>query len=361
VDLSDADPEVAELVEQARQKVVEGPESAQAWGRLGMVLRAHGLADESSFCFLQAERLDSREPRWPYYRGLTLVLTEPAEGLACLRRAVERLGDGPLEPRFRLAEVLLEQGEAEEAAGQVEAALRREPAHPRGRLLQARLAFARGDWKGALANLDGCLEDERTRRQAHLLAAEACQRLGDTARAERLLARGRGLPEDGAWADPLVEEVEELAVGARQRLRRAGLLAREGRSGEAIQVLQQVVRDHPREVLAWVRLGQALRGQNELVPAEQALARAVELGPEHVEAWFQLGVVRVLLGRKGAAAGAFREAVRLKPDHTLAHYNLGVCLKDTGDSAGARRAFAAALRCQPDYAPARKALAGLAP
>jgi cytochrome c-type biogenesis protein CcmH/NrfG len=358
VDLSGADPEVAELVSTARQELLAEPRSAARWGRLGMVLRAHGFAAESNFCFEQAERRDPDEPRWPYYRGLTLVLTEPGEGLACLRRAVKGLEGAP-EPRFRLIEVLLQQGEQAEAAQQLGEALRRAPGHPRGRLLRARLAGARQDWKGALAALEGCWEDVHTRRQAHLLGAEACQRLGEGARAEKLLARSREMPEDVPWLDPLVEQVDGLIVGVRRRLSQADLLERQGRSGDAIALLQRVVREHPREVSAWVLLGQVLRRRDDLAGAERALERAVAAGRDHVEAWFQLGVVRVFLGRKKEAAHAFREAARLKPDHTLAHFNLGICLKDTGDPTGARQAFEAALRCQPDYAPARKALGEL--
>jgi tetratricopeptide (TPR) repeat protein len=349
------------LVELTRQKVVEAPRSAARWGRLGMVLRAHAFAGESNFCFEQAERLDPQEPRWPYYRGLTTVQTDPAAGLACLRRAVERLGDGPLGPRFRLVEVLLEQGELEEAASQLDLVRQRDPAHPRGRLLQARLACARQDWKGALAGLEGCWDDRHTRRQAHRLAALAWQRLGEPGRAGQMLARAKEGPEDVPWADPLVEEVDRLTVGLQPRLNHALVLERQGQVDEAIGLLQQLVRERPREATAWALLGQVHRRQNQLVPAEQALARAVEVDGGNVEGWFYLGVVRVFLGRKHQAAAAFREAIRLKPDHALAHYNLGICLKDAGDRDGARRALQEALRCQPDDALARKALADLAP
>ena len=83
-----------------------GPRAARGLSvaRFGKVLRAHDFEDECCFCFAQAERLDPTEPRWPYYRGLTLVLSDPAKGLACLQRAVDVLGDGPLAPRFSMPE-----------------------------------------------------------------------------------------------------------------------------------------------------------------------------------------------------------------------------------------------------------------
>ncbi len=355
INLEGVDPEVADAIAAARQEVLRAPRSAASWGQLGMVLRAHSFGDEANVCFREAERLDPVEPRWPYYRGLTLVLTEPGEGLACLRRAVERLEDGTPAPRFRLVEVLLEQGLLDEAQRHLDKALARQPDHPRGRLLLARLAWARQDWKGAVAAAEGCWQDPRARKQAHLLAAEAYRRLGEASRAEAIEARARALPEDVPWPDPLVAEVDRLQVGLRVRLAQADQLAREGRGAEAVQILNGVVHDHPREADAWLLLGQVLRRQEQLGDSERALERAVALVGS-VEAWFQLGVTRVFLGKKREAADAFREVVRLKPDHARAHHNLGVSLKDIGDLEGAKKAWRDALRCQPDNAAARQAL-----
>src|SRR5438034_5577484 len=41
IDLSGADPVVAQAIEQARTEVLQQPRSAVAWGRLGMVLAGH--------------------------------------------------------------------------------------------------------------------------------------------------------------------------------------------------------------------------------------------------------------------------------------------------------------------------------
>ncbi len=352
-DLTGADPEVIDLIGSARRDVLAAPRSGAAWGRLGMVLRAHDFAREADVCFTRAAAREPREPRWPYLRGLTLVLTEPEQGRICLERAVELWGDGPPEPRFRLVEVLLEQGRLDEA----EAHLRAAPPTARRELLWARLLAARGDWKAVPRRLERLGGDDHARRQALLLAAQARQRLGDSERAARQLEEAQRLPEDVPWPDPFVEEVERLQVGLRIRLARASLLVRQGRAGEAVRLLEQVVRDHPGSATAWLRLGEVLVRGKQVLPAEQALARAVEIAPDLVEGWFHLGVARVYRGDARAAAEAFGRAIQLKPDHTLAHYNLGRCREQLGDPAGAERAWREALRCQPDYEPARQALA----
>jgi cytochrome c-type biogenesis protein CcmH/NrfG len=354
-DLSGADPEAAELIEGARQEVLRAPRSARAWGRLGMVLRAHDFPEEANACFAEAERLDGGEPRWPYLRGLTLVLTDPGAGIPCLERAVGRAPDRP-EPRLRLAEVLLEQGAQDEARRHLEGALALAPGHARARLGLARLAFAAEDWRAGLKHLEGCADDVHARKLCASLQAEAWHRLGERARAESALRRARALPEDAPWPDPFVAEVERLQAGLRVRLARADALARQGRGPEAVALLEGLVRAHPEHGPAWLLLGQVLLRARQAEPAERALTQAVRLAPETTEAWFGLGVARVLRGNARGAAAAFREVVRLKPDHTLGHYNLGLCLKERGDRAGAARELRRALRCQPDYEPARTAL-----
>ena len=354
-DLADADPEVAERIAQARGAVLAAPGSGPAWGRLGMVLRAHDFGEEANVCFAEAERLDPNEPRWPYLRGLTLVLTDPRAGIPCLERAVQRGAEGPA-PRLRLVEVLLEQGRLDEAEHHLKALLARAPHHPRTHLGLARVAFARGHWTEGLHHLEACGEDVHARQLAHTLRAAALHRLGQAERAADELRRAREAPEDVPWPDPFVQEVEGLQVGLRTRLAEADALARQGRAGEAIGLLEEVVRDHPDHGPAWLALGGALLRAGQPQRAERALAQAVRVTPEAVEAWFQLGVARFFLGDRRFAAEAFREVVRLKPDHTLGHFNLGVCLKELGDRAGARRHLRTALACQPDYEPARKSL-----
>jgi tetratricopeptide (TPR) repeat protein len=349
-DPAGADPEAVALIEKVRAEVRARPRSGSAWGRLGMVLRAHGYGEEALVCFAVAEQLDPREPRWPYLRGLSLAQSDPTEGLACLRRAVGRwAGECPEAARLRLAEVLIEQGENE--AGPL---LDQAGPHPRAALLRARLAAAREDWGLVVRELAACAEDVHARKQAAALAAQAWRQQGEPDSAREARRRSEELPEDLPWPDPVVEEVEALQVGIQVRLAHADALVRQGHP-EGLLLLEQLVEERPEHARAWLLLGRTLlRGRP--AEAEVALARTVDLEPGSVEGWFQLAVARVFLGKREEAAKGFREATRLKPDYTLAYYNLGLCLKDLGDRSGARQAFEAALRSQPDHAESRRAL-----
>jgi tetratricopeptide (TPR) repeat protein len=355
-DLADVDAEVGDAVRAARGAVLANPRSADAWGRLGKVLRAHDFDTEANRCFEEAERLDPREPRWPYLRGLTLVLTDPAAGIPCLERAVERGGDSPPAPRLRLAEALLDQGRLDEAQSHLEQAARRDPANPRARLAWGRLALNREDWRGALQNLEPCLNDGRSRKLALNLRAAAWRRLGETERARTEQRQAAGLPDDQGWPDPYVEEVLRLQQGLRPRIAHADAMIREGRPGEALPLLAETVDRYPKSGQAWLLLGEACLRLDRTDGAQRAFQEAVRVAPEAAEAWFRLGCFQARLGREREAADSFRRTIRLKPDHADSHFNLGHRLKLLGDPAGAAEEFREALRCRPDYAAARDAL-----
>ncbi len=84
------DAEVQRALELARQRVLDKPENATAWGYLGKMLLAHLFTREADFCFAQAARLDPAEPIWVYGRGLIALRLDPTpeKGLGLLRQAV---------------------------------------------------------------------------------------------------------------------------------------------------------------------------------------------------------------------------------------------------------------------------------
>src|SRR5437763_16812297 len=74
VDLEGIEPEVAQVIRSEIDTVRRQRRSGAAWGRLGQVLRAHGFDEEAVVCWRHAERFDDQEPRWPYYRGVGLLM-----------------------------------------------------------------------------------------------------------------------------------------------------------------------------------------------------------------------------------------------------------------------------------------------
>jgi len=354
-DLTGADPEVAEAVEEARRAVLHSPRSGAAWGRFGMVLRAHDFDEDSSLCFRQAERLEPMSPRWPYLHALTLLLTDPEAGIALLRRAVELCGDSPPQPRLRLAEALLAQGRDDEAEAHFRLALAHDPDSARAHLGLARLAGRRGDLAACRQHLRFCRDNPSSRKASRLLLAEVHHRLREQ-EAEKELRSADGLPDDALWPDPFVEEVLRLQVGVQARIEQAGQLLAQGRGGEAVALLRETVQRRPDAAPAWLALGRTFVWMENYAAAEDALREAVRRAPDSVEGRFLLGSMLFLRGKHVEAEACFRKVIEQKPDHALAHYNLGHCRLRQNDRTGAAAAFREALRCKPDYRPAQEAL-----
>jgi tetratricopeptide (TPR) repeat protein len=349
------DPAVVEAINAARQEVIRKPRSGAAWGKLGMVLRAHGFTEEALPCFAEAARLDPREPRWPYLHGIILYWTDRKACIPLLERAVELCRDSPLEPRLRLAEVMLEWGRLAEAKKHFRRALEVETDHPRAHLGLGRLAIQRDQLDIAVDHLRRAAASPYARKSARELLAQVYLRRKDRAALKEFGAVAE-LPNDPRWPDRYVDEVLALEVGLQPRLFQATGLVRHDQVQAGIDQLQDIVADYPNSARAWLVLGKAFMTAKDYPAAEEALDKAAGLSPKSVDAWFQLGGVRFLRGDYRAAADALGKAVRLKPNYALAHYNLGYCRKKLGDRSGAIAAFRAALRYQPDHALARKEL-----
>lgn len=355
VDLSAADPEIADAINKAMAAVRENPRNGEAWGKLGMVLRAHDFDVACVEAFRAAEQFDPENPKWPYLQGLTLVLFDPEPGLASFQRAADKAGTSRPEPRLRLAEVLLDRGRIEEAETAAAPILERRPSDPRVAIVFARVAAERGDWAAVLARTESLQDNPNARRRAAILRVDALRRLNRPDEAEveaKLVAQ---LPEDILWNDRYVDEVFKLKVGGDASLRQGAALLSMGEVQPAIAELEKAVAKSRDPNPARLLLAKAYNMTGDPDAARRVIDQVLQSDPTAIEGWYQLGVSQFLKGDPKAVT-SFEHTVKLKPDHAQAYYTLGLARKKHGDRPGAEAAFEAALRCRPDYEAPRKAL-----
>jgi tetratricopeptide (TPR) repeat protein len=352
LDPTGVDPAIVRAIERARAEVRQTPDSAQAWGRLGMVLLVHQFRPEAVICLAHAEQLDAHDVRWPYYQALALRLSNPEDAIAHVRRAAGLAGDTN-EPRFLLGDLLVQRGRLEDAEAVFRDILQRDAHNSRANLGLARVALGREDLPAGLTHLQEARTDPRTRKAAHAMLAEVHQRRGDRAAAEQALHQGQALPEDDPWPDSLAEQFQEMGVGRLMTLTRAYSLIRQDRIPEAIALIQRSLEEYPDLGWDWLLLGRAFLRAKDVPAAEQAFRTALQKEPSSVEANFYLGVILFLQSKPREATPYFRKAAELKPDYARAYYNLGHCLKQQGDRSGALAAFRKAVSCDPQYADAR--------
>jgi Flp pilus assembly protein TadD len=357
-------PEIREAITAARQEVLKAPASADAWGRLGMVLEAHLFEAEADRCFAEAARLDPDEPRWPYFRGLYALKFHTGDALPLLRRAAACPGAGGQGPllRLRLAETLLERGELEEAEAEFREVWRRRPGDPRTAFGLGVTVLARGDRKAAAGFLETARGSPSVRKRATAQLAAVARAGGDFPRAAGLEKEAAALPPDPlAWPDPFVDQIVALQVGPRFRQEQLARLEQDGRYAEAAELYLKEVEERP-SARAYVAAGLNLARIHEYDRAVKVLREAVRRSPDSPQAQFTLGLVlfnraeKAWRERQGApqAQQEFREAVvyleratALKQDHARAYLICGLALHYLGDPAGAAAALRKGVDCRP--------------
>jgi len=351
------DPDLVRAVDEARAAIRKKPASAQAWGHLAELFLANQLLGQGQECLEQAMKLDPTDGRWGYLYALMLVRSDTEACISCLQRTVLLCGSIPA-PRLKLGEVLLAEGRLDEAEEQFQTVLRFEPGNPRAELDLGRLACTRGQWQESLRHLRNSLEHAPDIRSTHTLLAEVYQRLGETT-AANLEAEHAAKSSPDSWPDPYLEAIERLRAGVETRVQLTKTLFKQGRTQEALGLIQETVRSRPESAAAHQAYGHILLTLGRLAEAELQFREAIRLRPEFDRAHAGLGFALLGEGRFKEAAECYRAAMQLHPHQALDHYNLGVCLDKLGDLNGAMEAYRSAVQCNPDFAEGQRELGSL--
>jgi len=116
-----------------------------------------------------------------------------------------------------------------------------------------------------------------------------------------------------------------------------------------IGLLQEAVRQDPKNVNAWMNLGNILMDTSRFQEAIDAYQKALELDPRNADVMVDMGTCYKNIGKPDRAAEEFRKAIKINPSHLYAHRNLGVVLaNDIGDKKQAIKEFEEYLRLSPN-------------
>lgn len=349
--LEDTDKEVPEAIEREKTNVRRQPRSGKAWGQLGKVLLAHGYGTQARECFVNAEQFDPEEPRWPYYRGLELLLGHGSkEGLELLRRAVklaDRSDSDNLAPRLTLAENLISLGHYKEAEAELALVARKKPKEPRLIFYQGVLAIHRGEPHRAIELLTPLAKHP-------LIGAKVCSQLAtlytgsnDTRRAAEYTSQSKGALYDHSWDDPYRIESVRMRVGRVARFQAAAKL-RDGNQYErnAAELSRMIEAQDKDSDIAHLTLGDTLIRLGRLDEAEKSFRKALEMEPDRMRTVVTLGQLLFMRAvhlqqTKGAdseqalanykeSAKFLRQAEQLKPNDAFANLFLGRALLALG-------------------------------
>lgn len=106
------------------------------------------------------------------------------------------------------------------------------------------------------------------------------------------------------------------------------VLAKEGKTEEALQHFQESIRHNPFYAQAHNNLGLVLMNLNKIDEAIAQFRTALDIKPDYVEVHNSLGIALTMQGNKRQAAEQFRETLRLQPGNTQARENLKLLLSE---------------------------------
>ena len=182
-------------------------------------------------------------------------------------------------------------------------------------------------------------------------------------------------------------------IGLFNRLRRANSAVRDRRFPDALPVLQDVLREDPKNAFATLVLGSAYMGMEQYTRAVQQYQRYLQLVPTSAYAHQWIAICHIRLGQQDealkeadaalaidprfsdarvlragilASRGQYdqaiaelQQAVTLDPAKPMIRLDLAKVLDEAGRADDAQREFETILKTQPDYAPAMTGLAAL--
>ncbi len=238
-----------------------------------------------------------------------------------------------------LGAIFLDMGSYEDAASNLEEAVRRKPG---ARQAWQNLGVARrrlGDRSAAIEAFKAAYELDRTDPD---LAGNLAQVYLD----------------DERWAEAatLLTEVTAAFPARADLWLRLGLAReQEGNVGRALDAYESALANDAENAQgiaeqAAVRLAYGALSRQEPARAAGAARRLTEWHPDDVEAWTYLGLALLQGEDATGAAEAFRRSSELAPTAADGPNNLGSALQAAGDLRGAEAAFRSALERQPDFA-----------
>jgi tetratricopeptide (TPR) repeat protein len=141
--------------------------------------------------------------------------------------------------------------------------------------------------------------------------------------------------------------------------------ARDSSQGEdsldqSIALLQQVIKEDPNVIDAWVMLGNQHQRLQKYREAVGFYRRALELKPDYDLAVINLAGAYRALGDENAALAGYERYLELNPKDAYVRYSMGELYLDRGDLAGAEQEFQQALAANNSVAPAKNALGVIA-
>lgn len=294
--------------------------AASAWAAQGMLALGLGLK-ESALTLLREAVTSPAGNGAPVLLAIELLKGNVTEADLLLTTYLANTPKVPPSVRMAYVRYLLDNNRTTDAQQQLEAAVAQEPEAAEPWLLlgalnvqRNRLDAAEEQLKRFLA-LSENMDPERTRRgntQAYLSLSQIAQ-------------QRQQFDVAAKWLDRIEPAEEELPI----QVRRAALLAQQGKLDEARTLIQQIPAQQTTEVRAKLLAEvQLLKDAQRLVEAFAVMGKAATLFPEDEELAYEHAMLADKMGRPDEMERILRALMAQKPDYHHAYNALGYALAD---------------------------------
>jgi len=133
-------------------------------------------------------------------------------------------------------------------------------------------------------------------------------------------------------------------------------LINNGQAQEALETIEVLIKDYPREPLLFNIRGVCCKAIGQLDGAVKSFEKALAIKPEYAEAQYNLGVILKELGQVDAAMKCYEKALTIKHEYPNAHNNLGQIFLELRQLDAAVDHFEWAVAFKPDFAEAHNNL-----
>lgn len=339
-------PVVADLLADARGRVVQNPESGRSWGEYGMCLMQHERPQEALQCFEQAQQHDPHNPAWYYLSGVILEQTDLVRATVQLQKTVELRKDSMV-ARLRLASALMTLGEFDRASEQLQEVrlMSRNAADVWVQLV--RLARLTGKPEQANSLLSEARKTGALTSTLLQETASAEMQLGHVEAATALIAEARQAPPFRPLPDPWMERLRTFDVSGAVASQQVDRLRERGQLNEAVRTLSTLSRRFPERSRPKLNLALTLRDQGQIPEAVTELEKLSRQFPDDPLIRFHLAITLAQAGNRDAALQQLNDCLKIKPDYGMARAVLGDLLDSREQVDEAIAAYQQAVRDSP--------------
>lgn len=294
--------------------------AASAWAAQGMLALGLGLK-EPALALLREAVTSPAGNGAPVLLAIELLKGNVTEANLLLTTYLANTPKVPPSVRMAYVRYLLDNNRTTDAQQQLEATVAQEPEAAEPWLLLGALNVQRNRLDAAEEQLERFLalsenmDPERTRRgntQAYLSLSQIAQ-------------QRQQFDVAAKWLDRIEPAEEELPI----QVRRAALLAQQGKLDEARTLIQQIPAQQTTEVRAKLLAEvQLLKDAQRLVEAFAVMGKAATLFPEDEELAYEHAMLADKMGRPDEMERLLRALMAQKPDYHHAYNALGYALAD---------------------------------